>query len=209
MKRIQITTKTGDQIAADFDAVFKTIKPIPPARPVTQADRLAPYRKAILKQRRRGLDWKQIATGMAQPPILEKVSAKALKQLFGGQDDVTLTDRKATRLAPTSTSPNVAPAANGSSAVPPPPPAPMTAKEHEQFDPLFQGLIPPIVHTKSNRRDALAYANNAVEMMRPKEVERFHALFEAELDALDETNCARYGLAPEQIAPWKRRFSPR
>lgn len=84
MRKLQVTTKPRVQIAAEFAAVFKDIKPIEVAKPVTQAERLAPYRSHILKQRRRGLTWKQIAEGMSGPIINEKVSFKLLRRLFGG-----------------------------------------------------------------------------------------------------------------------------
>lgn len=87
MRKLQVTTKPRVQIAAEFAAVFKDIKPIEVAKPVTQAERLAPYRSHILKQRRRGLTWKQIAEGMSGPIINEKVSFKLLRRLFAGQDE--------------------------------------------------------------------------------------------------------------------------
>ena len=83
MNIIHVTTRTPDQIASAFSAVFKDIAPIVPAKPVTQEDRLAPYRKEVLKQRRRGLNWKQIAAGMADPRIGEVTSAATLKRVFG------------------------------------------------------------------------------------------------------------------------------
>jgi hypothetical protein len=201
MKRLHVTTKTPAQIAAEFDTVFSQIKPVAVARPVTQAERLAPYRKVILKQRRRGLDWKQIATGMAQPPIQEKVSARVLKQVFGAAADAS----------PATAVSNPSRLASGPAAASSPSPtvaapAPMTPKEHEVFDPLLQGLIPPIVKVKMSRGDARSYANNAVEMMKEKDATRFHEILTAELAALNESNCARYGIPPEQIAPWRQKW---
>jgi hypothetical protein len=99
MSRLKITTKTSEQIAAEFAATFKDIKPVPPAKPVTQEDRLAPYRKEILKQRRRGLTWKQIADGMSRPPISESVSERTLKAMFEAKKDA------APVVAPAGTSP--------------------------------------------------------------------------------------------------------
>jgi hypothetical protein len=78
--------------------------------------------------------------------------------------------------------------------------------QSEQFDPLLKGLIPPIVKTKMGRSDALNYASGPLEGMRPKEAERFQEVFLAELNGLNESNCARYAVAPEMIAGWKRRF---
>ena len=85
MNMLQVTTKTSDQIEAAFAAVFSAIEPSQARRPVTQADRLAPYRKAIMRQRRRGLTWKQIAAAMADPRINEPVTEKLLRKVFGGQ----------------------------------------------------------------------------------------------------------------------------
>ncbi len=85
MKKLHVTTKSPGEIAAEFAAVFKAIKPMPSVA-VTQADRLAPYRRNILKQRRRGLTWRQIADGMADPRINEKVTEKVLRQLFGAKE---------------------------------------------------------------------------------------------------------------------------
>ncbi len=86
MQKIQVTTKTSEQIAADFAVVFGAIKPVTPPKPLTQADRLAPYKKAILKQRRRGLSWRQIADGMADPRINEPVTEKLLRIVFGAKE---------------------------------------------------------------------------------------------------------------------------
>jgi hypothetical protein len=83
MPAIKITTKTSEEIAVDFEAVFSGIKPAQKSKPKTQADRLAPYRKAIAKQRRRGLSWKQIADAMADPRIDEKVTERLLIRVFG------------------------------------------------------------------------------------------------------------------------------
>ena len=82
MKRLKITTKTRDEIATAFTAVFTTIQSLPGAKDVTQADRLEPYRKEIMKQRKRGLSWKQIAEGMGDPMIGERVSQRTLKAVF-------------------------------------------------------------------------------------------------------------------------------
>ena len=82
MKKLKITTKSSDEIATAFAAVFTKIQPLPGAKGVTQADRLEPYRKEIMKQRKRGLSWKQIAEGMSDPMIGERVSQRILKAVF-------------------------------------------------------------------------------------------------------------------------------
>lgn len=109
MKKLKITTKLRQQIAAEFAVVFKDIKPVLVA-PVTQADRLAPYRAQILKQRRRGLTWKQIAGGMADPRINEKVTEKVLREVFGGKETAPKVASEAT--APASKAPATKPAAS-------------------------------------------------------------------------------------------------
>jgi hypothetical protein len=85
MTKIAITTKTSDQIDAAFDAVFKDIQPVRNATRPTLDQRLEPFRKAVMKQRRRGLSWKQIAAAMSDPRIGEKFSAKSLWTVFGKQ----------------------------------------------------------------------------------------------------------------------------
>jgi hypothetical protein len=83
MRAIKVTTKTPDEILSVFDDLAKDVKPELRAKQLTQADRLAPYRKAIMKHRRRGLSWKQIAAIMANPRLGEKVSEQLLKKVFG------------------------------------------------------------------------------------------------------------------------------
>jgi hypothetical protein len=93
MSTLKVTKKTSDQITTDFAVAFKEIKPIP-ATPVTQADRLEPYRKEIMKQRRRGLTWQQIAMGMAHPAVNEKVSSRLLMRLFGVRESTPQAEYK-------------------------------------------------------------------------------------------------------------------
>lgn len=82
MTKRTITTRTSDQIAAAFDAVFKDIKPPTKAKRVSIADVLEPYCKAIMKRRARGNTWEQIAAGRADARIGEKVTARALRKVF-------------------------------------------------------------------------------------------------------------------------------
>lgn len=128
MRKYQVTTKTREQIAAVFAAVFKTIKPADAPKPVTQAERLAPYRPDIMKQRRRGLTWKQIADGMADPRINEKVSARLLKKLFGSDDP-------AKKLAAAAAQPAV-PARSAAAPAPSPATAPKPPSRRYILDPL-------------------------------------------------------------------------
>jgi hypothetical protein len=82
MKQIRITTKSPEQIDAEFEASFKDLTPAAYVKVLTDADRLAPYRKAIMRQRKRGMSWRQIAEVMSRPPIDEKVSDVLLKKVF-------------------------------------------------------------------------------------------------------------------------------
>lgn len=108
MKTVTVTTKTREQIAADFAAAFKDMQPAHAAERPTQKDRLAPYRKEILRLRRRGLSWNQIAAGMRNPPINERVTAKLLRLEFGtAPADAT----KATPKDPSPVAPAVPPTA--------------------------------------------------------------------------------------------------
>jgi hypothetical protein len=81
MKTYRITSKSPEQIDAEFESAFKALKFRAVAGP-TEADWLAPYRKAIMRQRKRGASWKQIAEIMCQPPINEKVTEQLLKKVF-------------------------------------------------------------------------------------------------------------------------------
>ncbi len=200
MSKITVTQKSPEEIAADFEATFKDVKPATKQVALTQADRLAPYRKQIMKQRVRGLNWKQIAEGMAQPRINEKVSPQLLKKLFGPRPK-----------QPEPVRPPVArlvldPATGKPVILAKPPVPPMTPPEHAKFDPVLKDLLPTIVKAKQSRRDAMAYASLASERLKWKEVDRFLAVVESELDGLTEANCSAYGIAPELIAPWRRRW---
>jgi hypothetical protein len=87
-----------------IDTVFADIKPPHAARKQTQAERLAPYRRAIMKQCRRGLTWMQIAGAMADPRIRVKVSEKTLRQTFGDKpaDAPAATSKRDSDVAPDS-----------------------------------------------------------------------------------------------------------
>jgi hypothetical protein len=100
-----VTTKSSKQITADFLTIFQNVKSNTEAKPVTPQDRMKPYRKEILKLRRRGLSWKQIARGMRQPPINERVSTKLLSAVFGAAQQPAA---KTTRPIPDSPTPPVA-----------------------------------------------------------------------------------------------------
>lgn len=86
MTKYTVTKKTYRDLAAEFAAAFKDVKPIAAPKPVTFAEAMEPYRPHVLKQRQRGLTWQQIATGMSGPAINVKVSATSLRKLFGADD---------------------------------------------------------------------------------------------------------------------------
>lgn len=86
MKHYTVTKKTYKALAAEFATAFKDVKPEAVPKPVTLAEAMAPYRPHVLKQRQRGLTWKQIATAMSGPAINVKVSATSLRKLFGDDD---------------------------------------------------------------------------------------------------------------------------
>jgi len=83
MTKITITTKTPDQIAAEFEAAFKDVPLVTKTKKLTHADRLEPYRKAVMKERKKGRPWGQIAAIMSQPPIKEPATERLLRTVFG------------------------------------------------------------------------------------------------------------------------------
>jgi hypothetical protein len=133
MSAITITTKTSEQIDAEFEVVFSRVQPPAVFKPLTQADRLEPYRKAVMKQRGRGLTWKQIATGMGERPISEKFTEKALKKAFGGKRKRV---KKAASPTPKSARLFLDPVTRQPVTPKAPAPKPKPAKEHLILDPV-------------------------------------------------------------------------
>lgn len=111
MNQIKITTKTPEQISAAFAAAVKSFE----AKRPTQATRLEPYRAEIMKLRRRGYTWKEVARVMSDPQIGEKVSDKLLITVFGGKaDKEAIASKTGEASAPKTgeaTAPGIAPAA--------------------------------------------------------------------------------------------------
>lgn len=105
MKNLPVTTKTSKEIATDFATVFKQFKPRPADAGPTPEERLAPYRRQILKLRRWGVPWKKIAAGMRDPRIGETVSDKLLRTLFGAAEASAGAPTPATSGAPAPASP--------------------------------------------------------------------------------------------------------
>ena len=101
------------------------------------------------------MDRDQIALGLADPRIGEKVTAKALKRVFGRVKkpvDSSSAKPQPRRLVidPVTGQP-VLPAAAPAAPVPVPP---MTPKEHAACDETLKQLIPTIVNTAMHRNDA-------------------------------------------------------
>ena len=103
MTKYTVTKKTYRDLAAEFAAAFKDVQPIAAPKPVTYAEAMEPYRPHVLKQRQRGLTWKQIATGMSGPAINVKVSATSLRKLFGADDSARKTVSESSDLPATPT----------------------------------------------------------------------------------------------------------
>ena len=213
MTQIQVTTKTPAEIAAAFKAVFKDRIPAAKAKALTQADRLAPYRKAVMQAREQGFNWKEIADGMADPRIAEKVTGKLLYKVFG-----TAAKTNGAPAKPASQrvvmdpktglpiSPDAAATATAMPATAPVPVPPMTPKEHAAWDETLKQLIPTIVNTAMHRNDAQSYTDRVTERMKPADAARFHAIVEAELESMTDTTCATYGITPEAFGKWHRRW---
>jgi hypothetical protein len=91
---------------------------------------------------------------------------------------------------------------------PPAAPAPVTAAEHARYDDILKRLIPPIVKVAEPRPQALQYASGAVQNLPSplKEGPRFMQIVELELNGLNESNLAFYGIDPAVFAKWKRRW---
>jgi hypothetical protein len=102
---IKETTQTSEEITALLDDVCKSILPAR-ATGSTTAERLAPYRAAVMKQRRRGLSWKQIAQALRDPRLGLKISDKVLVKAFGGKTSTTPTAPIAPASATAKTTPS-------------------------------------------------------------------------------------------------------
>ena len=203
MRKYKVTTKTQKEISSAFAAVFKDVKPALAPKPVSQEESLEPYRSAVEKQRERGMDWDQIAMGMADPRIGEKVSAKALKRMFGRPKKTPENVQPKRLVFDPATGQPVPPSTPLAAPVPVPP---MTPKEHAAWDEMLKQLLPTIVNTAMHRNDAASYTDRVTERMKPADAARFHAVVESELEAMTETSCATYGITPEAYGKWHRRW---
>ena len=221
--KVQITTKTRDQIAADFEATFKDIQPI---EPITPEARFEPYREAILEQRARGLSWTQIAAGMGEPRIDEKVSGKTLSRLFGKNGKAHAPSRKAHAKKPKTPKPPKQPKAHlvkdahtGKPVIVPagapvesaPTPAAPPVRVKLKTDTLFDRLAPAIIrggHTDDTATVMLI--DGFVRENRGAPDEAANAFVEssfAKFDALDFATAQRdYGIGQDQWNNWRKEW---
>ena len=127
MSQIKITTKTPEQISAAFAAAVKDYE----AKRPSQATRLEPYRTEVMKLRRRGYTWKQVAQIMSDPQIGEKASVKLLVKVFGGRSDASASGDATRPGTGAATAPKAVPATAPAAA-----PASVPARRHLVLDPL-------------------------------------------------------------------------
>ncbi|MGN6589632.1 MAG: hypothetical protein ACTHKE_05010, partial [Sphingomicrobium sp.] len=86
MSNVPDSGPSADQIHAAFNAVFKEITPTKEAK-VSAAQRLEPFRGDVVRLRKQGYSWKQIANGMHDPRIGIKTAGSTLKLLFGTRQE--------------------------------------------------------------------------------------------------------------------------
>lgn len=220
MSQPQITTKTPEEIAAEFEATFKDI--VPPT-PITMEMRFEPYRDAIMKQRDRGLTWPQIAKGMSGPIIGEKVSAWQLIGLFGGKKarkgkKAAKAKRPKTPKPPKQAKahlvkdvqtgkPVIVPASQTPPEIEPAPPVPVRLKT----DTLFDRLAPKIIrggHTDDTATVMLI--DGFVRENRGAPDEAANAFVEssfAKFDALDFATAQKsYGIKKDDWENWRKEW---
>lgn len=86
MSNVPDSGPSAEQIHAAFSAVFKEITPTREAK-VSAAERLEPFRGDVVRLRKQGYSWKQIANGMHDPRIGIKTAGSTLKLLFGTRQE--------------------------------------------------------------------------------------------------------------------------
>ena len=224
METLQVTTKTSAQIDADFEVVFKDFEPPEAPHIVTQKEWLAPYRKAILRQRRRGLTWDQIAAGMAKTPIGEQVTARILAKVIGGKAKTRKTTRKRAKKATPAARPKPVPAA---SKRPPPQPAsvpepvPPPEPEPEEGEVQASGL-PKAFRAPFNRAALkileMGYSYDVATTVLAEEwlkefgegVDPMNEFIEAALAEFDRLNYAtakaKFQIKPDEWEHWRQKW---
>lgn len=211
--KYQITTKTREQIDADFTATFKDIEP---SGTVTAEMWLEPYREAILAQRERGLTWEQIAAGMRGPRINEKVSARMLMSVFGGKAG-RKSRRKAAKRKPRSPKKPKAQPKPPISAPPPavdaepPKQAAAASALPTQSQTLFDRLAPKIIRMGFTDDVAInELVEGYVKENRGAPSEASDAFAEAAMAQFDamtyETAQSRYGIKRADWDDWRKEW---
>lgn len=202
-----LTTKTNEEINAGFDAVFAKFATAKPEKPLTVVQWLKPYKKAVMKQRRRGIPWEEIARGMGDPRIGVTVSERLLRQVFGGKEKAARARRAATKHA----------AKTSVSRAPAPAPAPTTLAKPSrlaaQYQPVFDRVAPTIMRKGCDEDTAKRLLTDAAVANLHCDVAEAAAFTTAaltELDALDrDTALAIYGVRPDDWDTWRPQWSER
>jgi hypothetical protein len=214
MSRQTITTKTKSEIAAEFAQSFKDLTPEEAPKKITEEQRLAPYKTQVLKMRRKGFSWQQIATQMSEAPINEKVRAIQLKRVFGGAVARSKAPTKPRKLkVKKKPLPRlVLDRATGLPITPPPTdsapeaqPSALPDAHQSMFDQVA-GKIIRLAFVDTDAGSELATA--ACRQWRaatPDQINNFVVAAQDSLDRLDAgTAQARYGITPEQWANWRK-----
>lgn len=200
MQNRTLTTKTNEEINAGFDAVFAKFATSKPEKPLTPAQWLKPYKKAVMKQRRRGIPWEEIARGMGDPRIGVTVSERLLRQVFGAKEKAA----KARR-------------ASAKRAAKPVPPAPLSApapttiarptRLAPRYQPVFDRVAPTIIRKACGddvAKRQLLEAATADLRCDVGDANAFTVAGMAELDALDrDTAIAIYNIRPDDWDTWR------
>lgn len=191
-----------------FETVCQEMTPDGSERLARQAERLAPYRKVIMKQRGRGLSWKQLAQALGDPRVNVKVTANLLEELYGPKDKKP---SPATPKAPAKKAapkPRAAAPAKPAAPAPAAPPPPQPTGSKDPFDRAAYEII------TRHRVDDLAVGTLAEfyvaaygENTETEAMNRFIEDGMARLDGLArDAALAKYCLTPEQWYDWRPRW---
>jgi hypothetical protein len=209
-----VTTKTKTEIAAEFAQSFKGLIPEEAPQKLTPEQRLAPYKTQVLRMRRKGFSWRQIATQMCQAPINEKVTALQLKRVFGGKVPRSKAPAKP-RKTKVKKKPLPRLVLDRATGLPITPVAPDSAPEAKpsglpgDYQAVFDQVAGKIIRLAFVDTDAGSeLATAACRQWRaatPDQVNDFVLAAQDALDRLDaDTAQAQYGITPEQWANWRQ-----
>jgi hypothetical protein len=178
MKKFTVTTKTSAQIDTVIDEICDDLTPDESPQLRAQIERLAPYRHAILKQRRRGFSWKQLVGVMADPRINENVSAKVLKKVFGANEKSAKKSTKPRvqkpKTKPQTPTPKASSAPEQPSHLPP------------EYRPYFDRAIVNIVTTNAVDDVAIIQLGEATGGALGEDMEKLNKYVYACLDEIDQ-----------------------